>query len=150
MATENTMANEIDPDKSLIQNTANDDGVSDAVADGLEDAQPAQEQSAPIETAPKTEAKPNLKLLGKIDLSFGNLLTQHKTLGATANYNKILEKVVKTYKKWSPTNYGTYAKKIGEHTVEYDGYSLPTLDGELVSSYLINPNEEMAEVLKKI
>lgn len=154
MATENTMAQEIDPDKSLIQNSANDDGISDSMTDNVtaEEEQPVEEQ--PVESQPvgKPVGKPkdDLKLLGEIDLSFGNLQYQRKTIGPTSDYNKILDKIVKSYKKWQKTNYGTYAKKIGEHTVEYNGYSLPTLDGELISDYLINPTEETAEILRKI
>lgn len=151
MATENTMANEIDPDKSLIQNQANDDGISDSLVDNVEEPANANVEEPAI-PADKKEDKPkdDLKLVGKIDLSFDNLQYQRKTIGPTAEYNKILEKIVKGYKKWEVTNYGTYAKKIGEHTVEYNGYSLPTLDGNLISDYLINPTEEVAEVLRKI
>lgn len=159
MATENTMAAEIDPDKSLVDNETVNDGLSDSVADNVntdtvdtveqpvEESQSPEANETPSDTKP---VKPELELKGKIDLSFNSLVTQHKTLGPTLEYNKILEKIVKEYKDWQATNYGTYAKKIGEHTVEYDGYSLPKVDGELISTYLTSPSTDLEEILKKI
>lgn len=160
MATENTMATEIDPDKSLIQSGNNDDGISDSLSESdITDNPPTNEQAtneqAPTATAEEekqsSEQSSELELLGKIDLSFDKLSTEHKTIGPTAQYNKILEKIVKTYKKWDRTNYGTYAKKLKSGSiVEYDGYSLPTIDGNLISDYLINPTDSLAEELKSI
>lgn len=162
MANENTMANEIDPDKSLIQNGNNDDGISDSLSetnitdDSLVQTNQSEQQSEQQPEATQTPAaneltKPELELKGKIDLSFDKLNTAHKTLGPTADYNKILEKIVKSYKKWEKTNYGTYAKKLKSGgVIEFDGYSLPKVNGQLISDYLLNPSEEMAEELKSI
>lgn len=170
MANENTMANEIDPDKSLIQNGNNDDGISDSLSetnitdDSLvqtnqsehqsehQSEQQSEQQPEATQTPATNElTKPELELKGKIDLSFDKLNTAHKTLGPTADYNKILEKIVKSYKKWEKTNYGTYAKKLKSGgVIEFDGYSLPKVNGQLISDYLLNPSEEMAEELKSI
>lgn len=166
MANENTMANEIDPDKSLIQNGNNDDGISDSLSEAnitddslvqtnqseqQSEQQPEQQPEATQTPAANELTKPELELKGKIDLSFDKLNTAHKTLGPTADYNKILEKIVKSYKKWEKTNYGTYAKKLKSGgVIEFDGYSLPKVNGQLISDYLLNPSEEMAEELKSI
>lgn len=77
-----------------------------------------------------------------IDLSF-NKTHQRLSLKKTLSYNKILEYVVDSFSKWPVTGRGTYYLEAAGHTMEYDGYSLPVIDGSFLLSDILN--EKMPE-----
>lgn len=81
-------------------------------------------------------------LTPNIDLSF-NKTYQRLSLKKTVSYNKILEYVVDSFSKWPVTGRGTYYLEAAGHTMEYDGYSLPVIDGSFLLSDILN--EKMPE-----
>lgn len=68
----------------------------------------------------------------KFDLSFKKT-TKRLSLNKTLYYNKIIDYIIDNFSKWEVTGRGTYFLDK-THTIEYDGYSLPIIDGEYLLS----------------
>lgn len=111
----------------------------------------AKKEENKIEEAPVQPAiRDTIKLTDpKIDLSFKTV--KRNSLAKTAAYNNILNYVVDNFGNWDVSSRGTYYLN-SEHTIEYDGYSLPIVDDEyLISDILIEKMpEDIIEWLERL
>lgn len=129
------LTNVVDPDKSLVDNETVNDGLSDQVQDVI--------------TKPPKDNKNQTASHELLD--FTNVKTERTVIKPELEYNKILENIVKRYKKdFKPTNKGTYGYKLKSGAIlEFDGFQLPTINGEYISSYLTDPTDKLENDLRE-
>lgn len=127
----------------------NDSDTSDTTSDSIINASNTEETDIPItETEVETETseteteddfkginadanKPKLGL-NTPDFTFNSTIIDETVL----DINKVIDFVVKKYKTWSRKADGSYFLKTKDHTIIFDGYSLPIIDGTGLLDYL--------------
>lgn len=98
------------------------------------------EQPSEAQNADASKAKMGLNTP---DFTFNSTIIDESVL----DINKVIDFVVKEYKTWKRKADGSYFFKNKEHTIIFDGYSLPIIDGTGLLDYLENGDTQW---LKKL
>lgn len=98
------------------------------------------EQSSEAQNADASKARLGLNTL---DFTFNSTIIDETVI----DINKVIDFVVKDYKTWKRKADGSYFLKTKDHTIVFDGYSLPIIDGSGLLDYLENGDTQW---LKKL
>lgn len=98
------------------------------------------EQPSEAQNADASKAKLGLNTP---DFTFNSTIIDETVL----DINKVIDFVVKDYKTWKRKADGSYFFKNKDHTIIFDGYSLPIIDGTGLLDYLENGDTQW---LKKL